>query len=77
MAAIERPAPAERIAVFVTREFPGRESRIDWAFLLGSSVGTLETDRIVVRLEAIAGTLRETAGRRRAAPGLGQEREFN
>jgi hypothetical protein len=29
MAAMERPAPAERIAVLEIREFPGRASRID------------------------------------------------
>src|SRR5215471_10281949 len=39
MAAMERPAPAERIAVLDTRELPGRASMIDWAFVLGSSLG--------------------------------------
>jgi hypothetical protein len=29
MAAMERPAAAERTAVLETRELPGRESRID------------------------------------------------
>lgn len=30
----------ERIAVLETRVDPGRASRMDWAFVLGSSVGT-------------------------------------
>lgn len=51
---------------------PGRESRIDCAFFLGSSVaGTLdEDDRQLVRDVVRAGRVRGMiAGRRRATPG--------
>lgn len=48
IAAIERPAPAERIAVLDAREVPGSESRIDCARFLGSSAGTFDADRVVV-----------------------------
>jgi hypothetical protein len=42
MAAMDRPAAADRVAVLVTRELPGTAFRIDCAFLAGSSAGTLE-----------------------------------
>jgi len=42
MAAMETPAPAERIAALEARELPGSESRIDWAFFSGASWGTPE-----------------------------------
>lgn len=42
---MERPAVDERMAVFEINELPGRESRIDCAFFLGSSAGTLDADR--------------------------------
>ena len=59
----------ERIAVFDTKELPGSESRIDWAFFLGSSAGTLDADRELVRDVVSAGKVREgSAGRTRAAP---------
>lgn len=69
MAEMERPAAAERIAVLETRLLPGRESRIDWAFFLGSSVGTLEFARTAVRVPATGARLRVgTTGLSRAAP---------
>lgn len=72
MAAMERPAPAERMAVFEMREFPGRESSSDCALVLGSSLGTLEAARADVRLVS-AGTLRKgIAGRTRVAPDTDQ-----
>jgi hypothetical protein len=68
MAAMEIPAAAERVAVLETRELPGTAFRIDWAFLAGSSVGTLEAARVEVRA-VTAGTRAAIVGRRRAAPG--------
>lgn len=57
------------MAVFEINELPGRESRIDCAFFLGSSTGTFEDDREVVRDVVRAGRVREErTGRRRAAP---------
>lgn len=56
------------MAVLETSELPGRASRMDWAFFLGSSAGTLEELRAAVR-EVMAGRVRgEMVGRRRAAP---------
>lgn len=58
------------MAVFEINELPGKESRIDCAFFLGSSTGTFEDDREVVRDVVRAGRVREDrTGRRRAAPG--------
>lgn len=69
MAAIESPAPAERIAVLEISELPGSESMIDCAFFLGSSVGTLDANRAEARLVVRAGRFRAgIAGRRREAP---------
>lgn len=69
MAATERPAAAERVAVLETRLLPGTESRIDWAFCLGSCVGTFEFARTAVRLPATGMRLRVgRAGLSRAAP---------
>ena len=48
IAAIERPAPAERIAVLDARDEPGSESRIDCALFLGSSTGKFDADRVIV-----------------------------
>jgi hypothetical protein len=48
IAAIERPAPAERIAVLDARDEPGSESRIDCALFFGSSAGKFDADRVVV-----------------------------
>ena len=73
MAKVDRPAPAERIAVLEIKELPGRESRMDWAFLAGSSAGTLEAGRVVVRVVAREGMVRAgKAERNREAPGLFQ-----
>lgn len=68
MAATERPAAAERTAVLETAVLPGRESRIDWAFFLGSSEGTLEFRRTAVRLVTAAALRVGRVGRNRAAP---------
>ena len=57
MAAIESPAPAERIAVLDARELPGSESRMDCALFLGSSAGTFDADRVVVRELGRAGRI--------------------
>ena len=58
----------DRIALFEISEFPGNESRIDCAFFLGSSAGTLDADRELVSVVVRAGRVREErAGRRRAA----------
>ena len=69
MAATETPAPAERIAAFDTRLFPGKALRMDWAFVLGSSWGTPE---LYLELVRCADTARkagdERFGRSRAAP---------
>lgn len=58
MAKMDRPAPAERMAVFETMEFPGNESIIDWAAFFGSSAGTLDANRVEVREEVRAGRVR-------------------
>lgn len=68
MAAMDRPAAADRVAVLETSELPGTASRIDWAFFWGSSAGTLEAARVEVRAET-AGTRAAMVGRSRAAPG--------
>ena len=73
MAQIETPVPADRMAVFETREFPGRESTIDWALLLGSSEGRLEAGRVGLRLrqtEEVGRVRGMGRGRSRAAPGV-------
>lgn len=67
MAKIERPAPAERMAVFETRELPGSESIIDWAAFFGSSAGTLDANRVEVN-EVVKAVRIGSAGRRRDAP---------
>ncbi len=70
MAKTDAPAPAERMAVLEIKELPGRESRMDWAFLAGSSAGTLEAGRVVMRVVAREGRVRaERAGRSRDVPG--------
>ncbi len=70
MAKTDAPAPAERMAVFEIKELPGRESRMDWAFLAGSSAGTLEAGRLLVSVVAREGRVRAgRAGRSREVPG--------
>jgi len=49
IAKTESEAPAERMAVLEIRDEPGRASMIDWAFLAGSSAGTLDAYRWEVR----------------------------
>ena len=57
------------MAVFEINEFPGSESRIDCAFFFGSSAGTPDADRELVRDVVRAGRVRlGRAGRRRVAP---------
>lgn len=70
MAQIETPVPADRMAVLETSEFPGRESTIDWALLLGSSVGRLDAwrDGLRFRQAEEVGRVRMGRGRSRAAP---------
>lgn len=46
MAKIDRPAPDDRIAVLESRELPGNASRMDLAFLAGSSAGVVEACRV-------------------------------
>lgn len=58
MAQMETPAPAERMAVLETREFPGSESTIDCAFLLGSSDGTFDAWRVGFRATEVVGRVR-------------------
>lgn len=71
MAKTDRPVPAERMAVLEIRELPGSESRMDWAFLVGSSAGTFEAGRVVVTVVERKGRVRAgRAGRSREAPGL-------
>jgi hypothetical protein len=73
MAATDKPAPAERIAVFDIRLLPGRESRIDCASFFGSC-GTLDAGRTEHDAIDTAGAVREiVVGRRRAIPGFGQQ----
>lgn len=58
------------MAVLEISELPGMASMIDWALALGSSVGTFDAGRTVVR-EVRAGRDRGAMeGRRRAAPGV-------
>lgn len=46
---------------------------MDWALVLGSSAGTLDTDRLDVREVVATGIVREEmAGRTRAAPEINQ-----
>lgn len=60
------------MAVLEISELPGMASMMDWALALGSSVGTLDAGRTVVR-EVRAGRDRGAMeGRRRAAPGGSQ-----
>lgn len=69
IAATDKPAPAERMAAFETRLLPGSESKTDWAFFFGSSVGTLEAERIDVTWVEMDGSVRMgRVGRRREAP---------
>lgn len=59
----------ERIAVLEINELPGSESMIDCAFFLGSSTGTFDADRELVRDVVSAGRVRAgRAGRSRDAP---------
>lgn len=68
---MEAPAPEERMAVLEMSELPGSESRMDWAFFFGSSAGTPDAERVLVRVEVRAGNARVgRAGRRRAAPNM-------
>lgn len=46
MAQIDSPAPDDRIAVLESSELPGKASRMDRAFLAGSSSGVLEAYRV-------------------------------
>lgn len=67
---MDRPAAEDKMAVLETSELPGRASRMDWAFFLGSSAGTLDALRCPeAAREVMAGRDRvEMDGRRRAAP---------
>lgn len=67
---MDRPAAEDRMAVLEASELPGRASRMDWAFFLGSSAGTLDALRWPeAAREVMAGRVRvEMDGRRRAAP---------
>lgn len=58
MAQMDSPVPAERIAVLETREFPGNESTMDCALLLGSSDGTFDAYRVGLRAIVVAGKVR-------------------
>lgn len=71
MAQMERPVPADRMAVLETGELPGRASMMDWAFFEGSSVGVEEAWR-VERREVVLGRARGMREGRsaRPAPGL-------
>ena len=60
------------MAVLEIREEPGKASMIDWAFLEGSSAGTLEAFRCDVRDVERGRVRRGRAGRSRAAPSMGQ-----
>lgn len=69
MAHIETPAPAESMAVLETSEFPGNESTIACARLLGSSDGTLDANRAELRETDAVGSVRGMMeGRSRQAP---------
>lgn len=69
MAQVARPVPAERMAVLETSEFPGSESTMDCAFLLGSSDGTFEARRAGVRVRDVVGRVRGMIeGRSERAP---------
>lgn len=69
MAKTDSPAPDDNIAVFDIKELPGNESRIDLAFLVGSSAGTFEACRVEVRVAGkSAGTRRGMVGRSRTVP---------
>lgn len=71
MAKIERPAPEDKMAVLETSELPGRASRRDWAFLAGSSAGTLDEEalRVVSAVERAGRVVRTGRfGRSRTAP---------
>lgn len=69
MAQMETPVPAERMAVLETSEFPGSESTIDCAFLLGSSEGTFEARRAgLMAMEAVGRVRGMREGRRERAP---------
>ena len=46
------------MAVLEISELPGRESRIDCAFFLGSSAGTFDADRVLVMEVVSAGRVR-------------------
>lgn len=57
------------MAVLETRELPGRASRRDWAFLAGSSAGTLDEALRVLSVVERAGRVRTGRfGRSRTAP---------
>lgn len=45
---MDSPAPDDRMAVLESSELPGSESRIDLAFLAGSSAGVSEAYRVDV-----------------------------
>ena len=76
MAAMEIPAPAERMAVFEAMLLPGSALRMLVAASLGSFCGTCGPScgraREVLKV-VIAGTVVRTGrvGRARAAPGVG------
>jgi hypothetical protein len=74
MAAIERPAAEERIAVLERSELPGRESMSDWAFDLGSGWVWGVVDWYRGATEAVGATRRgrwAADGRRRVVPAKG------
>jgi len=62
------PVADDRIAVLESRLLPGRASTIDWAFFLGSSLGTLELQRALMVVRA-GRAWRARAGRKSGAPG--------
>lgn len=70
IAAMERPAPADKMPTFAGTEEPGRPSTIACALDLGSCEETLDWLRTVVRALATAGRVVRAGmdGRSRAAP---------
>ena len=76
MAAMERPAPAERMAVLLAMLLPGRALRMLVAVSFGSFWGTgafwARGDEVVKAVIAGAVVRIGRVGRARAAPGKGQ-----
>lgn len=74
MAAMETPAPADRMAVLLMRLLPGRLSRMLFAFCSGEGVGWLDCRRAPVERAGRELAAREAVGRARAAPAEREER---